>query len=123
MKRFILALVVSLSFRPVFAAAPTLLNKGNFSGYVHFKPQAVPTGVTVVTPNDALIDMIVVTATSATTFSISDGQGTPIPIYPTVTTTSQTTYMASFPAGYYAPGGIIITAGGSGLTYYMSFKQ
>ena len=120
MKKLILALALAGCS---FAASPTLLPKQPLSGYVHIKPQAMPTSLTVVAASDALVDMIVVIATGAQTVLVQDAQGTPIPIYPSFTTVAGTIYMASFPAGYYCPGGFAVQAGGAGISYYASWRQ
>lgn len=114
------ALLLALSS---FAQSPTLLNKQVLNGRVHFAPQAMPTALTSVTKNNALIYMIVVSATGAQTVLIQDGQGTPIPVFPSFTTATGTLYVAYFADGYYCPGGISVQAGGAGVNYYLSFGQ
>lgn len=116
------ALALACSFAS-FGASPTLLQKGQLSGKVHFVPQTMPTSLTVVTPSDAYIVQIVIMATTAVTITVQDNQGSPIPIYPTFTSAAGTVYMAYFADGYYAPKGFSVQAGGAGVTYYASFFQ
>lgn len=125
----LLLLIASLATFPAHADITTY-NKASLTGtYRQVKPQAVPTSLTAVVAGvDAYLDGIVIVipaaaAASGVTVTIQDGQGTPIPLIPAITTGGASVSVGSFPFGYWCPGGISIQASGAGTYFYASWRQ
>jgi hypothetical protein len=107
------------------SATVPVCSKGSPSGDVQIKPQAVPSSSTVVTKVDAYLKTITVTNTTsgAVTFTLQDGQGSPIAVLSAVSVAANTTYVIVFPALYWCPGGFTVQASSTGLNFYGAWRQ
>ena len=109
------------------SATPAICTMGTTpTGDVQVKPQSVPTSTTTVTGVDAYLKQITVTNTtgSPVTFTLADKQASPVAVLSAVSIAANTTYVIRFAdTPYWCPGGFTVAAGGSGLTWYGSWRQ
>lgn len=98
---------------------------GTPNGEVQIKPVAVPTSTTSVTPSDAYLETITVSnpTSGAITFTLADGQASPIAALAAVSIAANTTYVIVWPVPYWCPSGFTVTSSGAGLTFSGRFQR
>lgn len=123
MKLLLTALLISIS---AFAQTPTMTPVySTATADWQIKPIAVPTMTTTVIAADAYLKTITVSnpTSGAITFSVCDKQGSAICVLGAVSVAANTSYVIAWPAYYWCPSGFTVLAGGSGLTFYASWRQ
>ena|ERR1700685_503555 len=106
-------------------ATPAVCGPGAPVTVAQVKPQAVPTSTTTVTAADAYLMTITVSnpTAGAITFTVADKQASPIAVAGAVSVAANTTYILTWPAYYWCPGGFTVTSSGAGLTWFGKWQQ
>lgn len=130
MKRLILLAALAWPLAAQYSATcnnatPAICSVATLANEVRTKPQAAPTSTTTVTAQDAYLEAVTITNTTAgaVTFTLADKQGSPVAFLSAVSIPANSTTVISIPLFYWCPGGFTVAAGGSGLTYSTVFKQ
>lgn len=119
--------VLALAVCTLFAQIPTQVIKN--SGYTyryHVVPVVLPLSPTDLVTQDVYVEEIDLvypsTQTGNSIVTISDKQGSPLPIWQGVLTPGSNIAW-SFPSTHFASGGITWSATATGVTGYITFRQ
>jgi hypothetical protein len=126
MKRYSAVLALLALAISAFAQTPTMTPVySTATADWQIKPIAVPTMTTTVIGADAYLKTITVSnsTSGAIAFSVCDKQGSPICAVPAISVEANSVYVIPWPFYYWCPSGFTVLAGGSGLTFYVSWRQ
>ena len=104
------------------SAAIPICSAPPLPGANYTKAGAIPTTATRVTVGDAYISQIVLSGgATGVTVTITDGNG--IIVLNAVSLAANSTYVISFPEGYWCQGGFSIFANAAGSSFQIKLKQ
>lgn len=88
-------------------------------------PSTNTTGPYTIASADAYLKTVTVSnSTGGTlTFTLADLQGSPVAAIKAASISANTTQVFSWPGYYWCPGGFTVQASGSGLTFYVGYRQ
>lgn len=117
-------LSLSLLTAPLGADLTTYDKAVHLGNEVHIKPALLTSGTTSIVSQDVFLTtlVLIVPTSGATTITVQDKQGTPIPLFPGITVTSGTTYFLAPNIRYWCSGGFSVTANGN-VYLYASWEQ
>lgn len=94
----------------------------SFSATLDIDTVAIPTSQTDVVSKTVYVSQLVLIVATGTTVTVNDKQGSPIPMYPAIVTTSGTVYFMPPGLLWRAKGGFTVQASGAGAYLYCTYK-
>lgn len=125
MKRLLISFVAIFTLSSAMWADLTTYDKAvHLGNEVHIKPVALASGTTSIVSQDVyLTDLFIIVANTVTAVTVLDKQGSPIPLFPAITTAAGTVYYLPANIRYWCPGGFSVITNGTGAYIYASWEQ
>lgn len=123
MKKLISVILLLTLSAASFADMTTYDKAVHLGNEVQMKPVALASGTTSVVSQDVFLTSLFIMATSSITVTVQDKQGTPIPIFASLSTAAGTTYFLPPGVRYWCSGGISVVTSGPGAYIYASWEQ